>query len=334
MKKGVIFAIVVSLLFAEAGSVFAAGGGEKGAKKLTIAGMVYQDDEFMNDLILGMKAAAVEEDINLLTSNVNGDQSREVELINTYVDQKVDGICIAPMDPNTSIATLRNAAAKGVKITTVNMQLSNVDFLSGGYCSDDYTNGHLVGEDAVKWIKARNYNRPVKFALLHYDTQNPVQSGARYGGFFDALKEAGIQYTIVAKQPGEQIDLALAAATDIMTAHPDIDLFFCSHGLSMLGAVSAVAQSGNAGKYFVFGYDVNQLVAEMILSDENILQASIAQDPYVQGYNAIKQLVKVIRGEQKAFGDAVIVPGIVLSKNDPNNIISFLKSKYNVTYKR
>jgi ribose transport system substrate-binding protein len=206
--------------------------------------------------------------------------------------------------------------------------------LSGGYCSDDYTNGHLVGEDAVTWIKARNYNRPVKFALLHFDTQVPVQSSARYGGFFAALDEAGIKYTIEVKQPGEQIDLALAAATDIMTAHPDIDLFFCSHGLSMLGAVQAVSQSGNAGKYYVFGYDVNQLVAEMVLSYENILQASIAQDPYMQGYNGIKQLTKVIKGEEQPFGDTAIVPGIVLSKNDPDNIISFLKTKYNVTYQR
>jgi ABC-type sugar transport system substrate-binding protein len=161
-----------------------------------------------------------------------------------------------------------------------------------------------------------------------------VQSSARYGGFFAALDEAGIPYTIEVKQPGEQIDLALAAATDIMTAHPDIDLFFCSHGLSMLGAVQAVSQSGNAGKYYVFGYDVNQLVAEMVLSDENILQASIAQDPYNQGYNGIKQLTRVIKGEEKPFGDTAIVPGIVLSKNDPENIISFLKTKYNVTYKK
>jgi simple sugar transport system substrate-binding protein/ribose transport system substrate-binding protein len=276
-----------------------------------------------------MKKAAGEEGIDLLTANTNSDQSREVELINTYVNQKVQGICIAPLDPSTSIATLRVASDQGVKIATVNMQLSNVDFLSGGYCSDDYLNGHLVGENAVIWIKQR-YDRPVNIALMHFDTQVPTQSKSRYGGFFAALDEGGIKYNIVANQAAEHIDLAFAAATDILTANPDVDFFFCAHGLSMLGAIQAVDQGGFAGKYFVFGYDVNQQVAEMVLEDKNILQASIAQDPFNQGYNAVKLLKKIIAGEAQPAGKTDPVPGIVLSRTDPGNVRKFLKDKYGV----
>jgi simple sugar transport system substrate-binding protein/ribose transport system substrate-binding protein len=326
MRKICVFLLIAAAILALNGC-----GGKKEAAggKITMAGIVFQDDEFMNDLINGMKKAAGEEDIDLLTANTNADQSREVELINTYVNQKVQGICIAPLDPNTSIATLRVASEQGVKIATVNMQLSNVDFLSGGYCSDDYLNGHLVGENAVIWIKQR-YDRPVNIALMHFDTQVPTQSKSRYGGFFAALDEGGIKYTIVANQAAEQIDLAFAAATDILTANPEVDFFFCAHGLSMLGAVQAVDQGGFAGKYFVFGYDVNQQVAEMVLEDKNILQASIAQDPFNQGYNAIKLLKKIIAGEAQPAGKTDPVPGIVLSRTDPGNVRKFLKDKYGV----
>lgn len=325
MKKIYLFLLIPMIFF----TLNCSGKKEAGNGRITIAGIVFQDDEFMNDLINGMKKAAEEEDINLLTANTNADQSREVELINTYVNQKVAGICIAPLDPNTSIATLRTASTQGVKVATVNMQLSNVDFLSGGYCSDDYINGHLVGENAVIWIKQR-YDRPVNIALMHFDTQVPAQSRSRYGGFFAALDEGGISYNIVANQAAEQIDLALAAATDILTANPNVDFFFCSHGLSMLGAIQAVDQAGFAGKYFVFGYDVNQQVAEMVLEDKNILQASIAQDPFMQGYNAIKLLKRTIDGTVQATGKTDPVPGIVLSRTDPENVRKFLRDKYGV----
>ncbi|MDR2759116.1 MAG: sugar ABC transporter substrate-binding protein [Spirochaetaceae bacterium] len=326
MRRIGVCLLVFAVFFILAGC---SGKKEAAGDKITIAGIVFQDDEFMNDLINGMKKAAGEEDITLLTANTNSDQSREVELINTYVNQKVQGICIAPLDPNTSIATLRVASNQGVKVATVNMQLNNVDFLSGGYCSDDYLNGHLVGENAVVWVKQR-YNRPVNIALLHFDTQVPAQSKSRYTGFLAALDEGGIEYNIVASQAAEQIDLALAAATDILTANPNVDFFFCAHGLSMLGAIQAVDQAGFAGKYFVFGYDINQQVAEMILEDKNILQASIAQDPFMQGYNAIKLLKKTIAGEVQPTGKTDPVPGIVLSRTDTGNVRKFLKDKYGV----
>jgi ABC-type sugar transport system substrate-binding protein len=86
MKKICVFLLIVMAFLALNGC-----GGKKEAAsgKITIAGVVFQDDEFMNDLINGMKKAAEEEDVDLLTANTNADQSREVELINTYVNQKV-----------------------------------------------------------------------------------------------------------------------------------------------------------------------------------------------------------------------------------------------------
>jgi len=283
--------------------------------EITIAGIVFQDDEFMNDLTNGMKAAAEELGATILTSNSNNDQSREVELINTYMSQGIDGICIAPLDPDTSIATLRTASEAGLRITTVNMQLSDVDFLTGGYCSDDFDNGYLVGEYAAAWIQA-HYDRPIKVGLIHFDHQVPAQSTNRYNGFFKALDDAGVEYEIVADQGAEKEDTALVAANDIITANPDVDIFYGANGGGLTGAVQAIEQSGLSGKVYAFGYDANDIISSLLLSDNDILQGVAVQDPYNQGYNSAKLLIQAIRGEAEGTGDTDAVPGFVLNRDD------------------
>lgn len=285
------------------------------AADIAVAGIVFQDDEFMNDLANGMKKAADEMGVELLASNSNNDQSREVELINTYVGHGVKGICIAPLDPETSTATLQMAAEQGVKITTVNMQLADVDFLSGGFCSDDFANGEMIGAVAAEWIK-KKYDRPIKIGLIHFDHQVPAQSKNRYGGFFKALDDAGVAYSRVADQGAERDDMALVAANDIITANPDIDLFFGANAGGLVGAVQAIEQSGLAGKCYAFGYDANDVITSLLLSDNGILIGVAVQDPFNQGYNSVKLLVDVIRGKAQATGKTEPVPGFILSRDD------------------
>ena len=60
--------------------------------------------------------AAKKAGVKCLTANTANDQAKEVELINTYMTQKVDGLAIAPLDPKTSEPALKKANAKGMKI--------------------------------------------------------------------------------------------------------------------------------------------------------------------------------------------------------------------------
>ena len=64
---------------------------------------------------------------------------RPVGLIQTYMAQGVSGIAIAPLSKDASIANLKQAADKGIKIAITNMSINDTSFLSGGYTSDDAT---------------------------------------------------------------------------------------------------------------------------------------------------------------------------------------------------
>ena len=121
---------------------------------ITIAGVVFQDDQFMNTLTKGYTDAGAKYGVKVVTANTNNDQAKEAELIQTYISQGVSGIAIAPLSKDASIANLKEADGKGIKVAITNMSITDSSFLAGGYTSDDATNAKIVGDNAAKFIQA------------------------------------------------------------------------------------------------------------------------------------------------------------------------------------
>ncbi len=281
-------------------------------KEVTIAGVVFQDDQFMNSMVKGFTDAGAKYGIKVVTANTNNDQSKEGELIQTYIAQGVNGIAIAPLSKDASIANLKEAANKGIKVAITNMSISDPSFLAGGFTSDDRSNGKIVGDSAAKFIQEKLGGK-ANLAIVDFDDQLPDQSKARYGGFVDGLKAANIQYTLVAQQSSHLQDDAITKVTDMLTAHPDIQVIFAANEGGTIGAAMAVKQAGLAGKVYVFGYDGSDQLTSMILSGDNILIGTVAQDPYAQGYQAVEALAKALKGETSAtVGKMTVVPGTYL----------------------
>jgi len=283
---------------------------------LTIAGVVFQDDQFMNSMVKGFTDAGAKYGVKVVTANTNNDQAKEGELIQTYIAQGVSGIAIAPLSKDASIANLKEASSKGIKVAITNMSISDPSFLTGGFTSDDASNGKIVGEAAAAFIK-ETLGGSAKVAIVDFDHQLPDQSKARYGGFEEGLKAAGVTYTVVAHQSANMQEDGLAKTTDMLTANPDVQVIFACNEGGTIGAAMAVKQAGLAGKVYVFGYDGSDQLTSMILSGDNILLGTVAQDPYSQGYRAVEALIKALKGETVAEqGVMTIVPGTFLGVSD------------------
>jgi simple sugar transport system substrate-binding protein/ribose transport system substrate-binding protein len=287
------------------------------SKELTVAGVVFQDDQFMKSMVQGYEDAGKEYGIKILTANTNNDQAKEAELIQTYIAQAVDGIAIAPLSQDASIPNLKEAASQGIQIAITNMNLSgDPSWLAGGYTSDDATNGKIVGTNAAEFIKA-NITGDVNVAQVDFNHQIPEQSKARWSGFYAGLDEAGVEYTKVAAVSANMQDDAVTKVADMLTAHPEINVIWACNDGGTIGAAMAVQQAGLAGKVFVFGYDGGDQQTSMILSGENILVGVVAQDPYAQGYNAVQSLALTLTEQANPdAGKITVVPGTYLSVSD------------------
>ena len=107
MKKAL--AILLTLMLVVMGSAAL-------AQSKTIAGVVFQEDQFMKMLSDGYAAAAKDLGYEILLANTNNDQSKESEIINTYVSQGIAGVAISPEQrhlPRSAGRCQRRGPARG-----------------------------------------------------------------------------------------------------------------------------------------------------------------------------------------------------------------------------
>ncbi len=291
-------------------------------KKFTIAGIVFQEDQFMKTTLLGMKSVAEKEGINLLTSNTSNQISKEVDVVNTYTARGVDAIAITYLDPAAaSIPAIKAANDKGIKIVSFNNKLA-ADFPVSTVMSDNTLLGAGSGKEAAAYIKAHyGDKKEIKVAIINYKAQLPPESNARQDGFWEEIK--GIPgVTLVAEASSPVAEEAIKKAADIITAHPDIDLMYGCNAGGLIGAVLAVKNSGK--QIPVFGIDLDKQIVGFLQSKDDILQASTAQDPFKIGALAMENAIKSLKGE--AVDKEIIVPGLTLSRANPEAVAEYAKT--------
>jgi simple sugar transport system substrate-binding protein/ribose transport system substrate-binding protein len=323
-SKLTVWAAVLLFLMIPASTVMAGGG--KQSDEIVVAGIVHTEDQFMKLLNLGYQVAAKEEGVRLLLSNTAIDQAREVELINTYMAQKVNGLVIAPLSASTSVAGLRRAAESGMKVATTNIAIDDSSFLVAGYSSAQYNLGERTGEVAAQFIK-NNLGGRARIAVVQFKSLFPEISADRVNGFLDAIKKVNPDVEVVADQDAWQQDSSVNVVGDMLTANRDINIVYGANDGGTIGAVMAVRNAGLGGKCFVYGIDIGEIQINMLRENDNILQAVTGQDPYVMGYNATKAVIDAARGKDVSAtrGKNIIVPGPRLTRDDQAGIDAFDK---------
>ena len=322
--KKILALTLLSVMVLSMTAACSSGGGKE--KSLKVAGVVYLEDQFMKLLSSGYKAAAEEAGVECVLGNVNNDQAKETNLINTYVSQGINGIAIAPLNEESSIAALKNAAKQGMKITLTDSTLSNADFIIAGYTSDQKQLGASTGKLAAKFIEEQLGGK-AKIAIVQFKSLLPEKSSSRVQGFLDEVQKLpGVE--VVADQDAWVQDKAVSVASDILTAHPDVDIIFAANDGGTVGSTMAVKNAGRSGKTFVFGIDASEQIAAMLKDADNILQAVTGQDAYGMGYESMKTLIKKLKGEEvdAKEGEIKTVDGIALDRNDVAGIDTFLKN--------
>ncbi|OQY31043.1 MAG: hypothetical protein B6241_14905 [Spirochaetaceae bacterium 4572_59] len=320
MKKVIVMALAVLMLT----TAVWANGQKEADEKLTIAGIVFQDDQFFNVIQQGMQAAADDLGVDLFLANSNNKPEKEMALVNTYITRGVDAIVISPLSETVSVTALKRADEKGISIITYNSPLS-ADFPASYINSSQSELGASSGKQAREYIESELGGK-AKVATLAFKSQLPEISDMRVNGFLNEITDLpGVE--VVSQQDAWLAEMAVAKAGDIMTANPDLDIIYAANDGGTVGAVMAVKNSGK--KMVVFGIDASEQLATFLKDGDNILQATTGQQPYQIGYQTVEFAVKAIKGEP--VEPTVIVPGLLLSRENPEGIEDFLKMQKEFT---
>ena len=214
-------------------------------KKLKIAGIVFQEDQFFRLIQFGMQDAADKAGVELLLANSANKPDKEIQLVNTYIARGVDAIVISPLSAKASATALQRAKDAGIVVVTYNSTVEG-DIPVAYIESDQEDLGRQTGLVARHYIEEQ-LGGQAKIATLAFKSQLAEQSDARRNGFVEVVGQLpGVEF--VAEQDAWLPEMALKKAGDILTAHPEIDIIWSANEGGTVGSVMAVKNAGREGR--------------------------------------------------------------------------------------
>ncbi len=217
------------------------------------------------------------------------DFSRQISIVDDFINQRVDGIALAPTHGESLLPVVERAAREKVPVTIFDSGIQTGKYLS--YVStDNYKGGALAAERMIELLPGGG-----RIAVMA-TVPGSVSTTEREKGFQDTIARKAGKIRIVTLQYGmSDRARSLAVAEDILTAHPDLDAMFCSNESGTIGAVQGAKSKGVAGKLKIVGFDSSPTVLEDL--EAGYIDSLVVQNPFRMGYLAVETLVRHLRGE-------------------------------------
>lgn len=223
----------------------------------------------------------------------------QMECINNAVANGAAMILLASNGPDTQVATIKEAAARGVKFIYVDSPANFPAYQT--LATDNQAAGKTAGLELLRTLKAKGVTKgKIGIISVNPATMSTVQ---RDNGFRSAFEGSGFE--LMATQFGEgQVALSQNIATNLITQGV-VAIYGTNEGTST-GVGNAIAESGSG--VLGVGFDKSAAILQHI-RDGNLLCA-MAQNPYVMGYEGMKTAALVLDGgtpKEKAFDTGVSV---------------------------
>ena len=242
-------------------------------------------------------------------SNIAG----QVTMIEEQIAAGCDAIICAPNDAAAAANALKAAIEKGIPVLSVDTNVG----MEGQTCFVGTSNVDAAKQGGL-WA-ADQLPAGAK-AVIIYGQEGDNTSNMRREGYEAACQEKGIE--VLAALSGQNTtDGATKTMEDLLSAHPgQIDVVFCHNDDTAIGAMNA-CESAGVSDILIVGFDGNKSAVELILAGE-LVQATVAQQPFAMGYEVVKAAYAAIQGQKV---DAVIsAPVKVVTKENGQEYLDSL----------
>ena len=291
-KSGVVFALFLLMAVV---LVAACNRPNPGTKKKVIAVIPKGVSNFFwQSVKAGADAAGKEEGVEIYWKGptIESDVSSQINVVEDAITSRVDGIMIAPSHRDSLVSVIERAQREGIPVTIFDSGIGTENYVS--YVATDNVQGGVMAAERL----AAQLGDKGKVAVLGLKAGS-VSTDERERGFQDTIKQKFPGIQIVAFQYGEASrTTSIDRATDILTAHPDLNGFFSSNEPATVGAAQAVKQSGQkgaAGKIVVVGFDSSPNLIEDLKA--GVIDSLVIQNPYRMGYDGVKTLAEKLNGK-------------------------------------
>lgn len=282
---------------------------QPGGKHLKLAFVTNNSSDYWTIASKGVdKAKAelpnVEVDFKMPTE---GTAAAQQAIVDDLLTTKVDGIAISPVDPANQKDMLDTAASKTMVFTQdSDAPESNRACYVG---SDNTAAGKMAGEELKK---ALPNGGKVMIFVGKADAQNAKD---RINGLKEAIQGTNIQVVDVRTDDADHAR-AKTNVDDVLVKEPDIAGLVGIWSYNGPAILSAVKDAGKAGKVKIVCFDEEDDTLAGV--KDGSIDATIVQQPFEFGYQAIIMLNKALNGDKSAIpaNKLMIIPTKVVNKDN------------------
>ncbi len=276
-----------------------ATGGGGGGKTLQIAVIPKgTSHEYWKSIHAGAMKAA--QDLAKQGTNVNiiwkgteseGDRNGQINIVEGFVTQHVDGIVLAPLDNQALTQPVKDAADRKIPVVIIDSSLNGSDWVSFD-ATDNEKGGELDGAELGKLLNGKG-----NVIVLPY-AQGSASTEDREKGFMTAIKKfPGITVLSSNQYGGPTTDTASKASQNLLIRYgKQVNGVFSSNESNTRGMLLALKDANLLHKVKFVGFDAAADLVTALQADE--LQGLVVQNPFKMGEIGVTTAVQAIQGKQ------------------------------------
>src|SRR5438034_473839 len=266
-------------------------------RKLTIAMMPkLRGIDYFNACQQGAQEAAKElPDVELIYDGpTEAKVDKQVEMIDTWVTQRVNAIAVAANDPVAIAPALKKARDAGITVITYDADAeagpSGRQFFVN-QCSADSIAAALTDEMAAQAGPA------AKTAIVTSSLTAPNQNDWMRRMLTYRREKYPRMELLTTKPSEEDQQLAFQRTQDILKAYPNVQGIWAISSVAFPGAAEAVQKAGKSGKVAVIGLSTPTSMAQFVKN--GTVKTVILWNPVDLGYLTLYVARAVARGDLK-----------------------------------
>lgn len=245
-------------------------------------------------------------DVNFQTA-FGGTAVEQDRYINEALARGADAIAISPVDPVAAKKAINNAA-KSIPIITQDSDApeSNRTLYLG---ADNHAAGKQAGELMKQALPQGGK------IMVFVGKKEALNAQERFAGVKEALAGSNVEVLDLMVDNNDHVQ-AKDNAIEAMQKHPDLAGMIGLWSYNGPAIIGAVRNAKKTGKIKIVAFDEEQETLDGIKSGE--VFASVAQQPFEYGYQAVQVMAKLARGDKSVIPESkkILVPPIILQRNN------------------
>lgn len=240
----------------------------------------------------------------LITLDPELDVDKQNEQIYKFIDQKVDGIFINPIDFEQIEPALQAAKRANIPVIIIDAPVSDESLVNCTIVSDNYDAGVQCAKDMMERLDSAN------IVLLKHTTAKSAKE--RIEGFLSVIDNNEKYKVINEAECDGQLEIAMPKMQEIIEETPDIDVVMALNDPSALGVLAAL-EKNNKNDVMVYGIDGTPEIKALIGRNQMIV-GTVAQSPIKMGQIAVENMYNILNG--KKIEKNIIIPISLINKEN------------------